>query len=104
MFYFRDSSGNEVDLIVKKETGPLAIEIKSSKRISKDMLSGLKYWKKYQPKSSAILLYVAFKSIRIVYMPFAVCNLSETTCPSSSVMTRSAKAAYSGSWVTITIV
>ena len=56
MFYFRDSSGNEVDLIVEKETGPLAIEIKSSKRISKEMLSGLKYWKKYQPESSAILL------------------------------------------------
>lgn len=27
----------------------------------------------------------------------AVCNLSETTCPSSRVMIRSAKAAYSGS-------
>ena len=74
MFYFRDSSGNEVDLIVKKETGPLAIEIKSSKRISKDMLSGLKYWKKYQPESSAILLSQAESG---EYFGFTTMNWSE---------------------------
>ncbi|MFM9983665.1 MAG: ATP-binding protein [Flavobacteriales bacterium] len=56
MFFFRDSTGNEVDLIIEKETGPLAIEIKSSKRVSNEMLSGLKYWHKYQPGSSAVLL------------------------------------------------
>ena len=32
LFYFRDNMGNEVDLIIEKETGPLAIEIKSAKK------------------------------------------------------------------------
>lgn len=56
IYFFRDSSGNEVDVIIEKETGPLAIEIKSSRRLTSDSFSGLKYWKKYQPQSSAILL------------------------------------------------
>lgn len=57
IFYFRDNLGNEIDLIIEKETGPLAIEIKSAKKPDRNLLSGLKYWKKYQPGSLGILLY-----------------------------------------------
>jgi predicted AAA+ superfamily ATPase len=57
LFYFRDHLGNEIDLIIEKETGPLAVEIKSASKPDKKLLEGLKYWKKYQPTAGAMLLY-----------------------------------------------
>lgn len=57
MYYFRDSAGNEVDLIIEKETGPFAVEIKSSSKAEKNHLVGLKYWRKLQPASQGALIY-----------------------------------------------
>lgn len=57
LYYFRDHLGNEIDLIIDREDGPRAIEIKSAKKQDGKLLSGLKYWNKYQPTSGGILLY-----------------------------------------------
>jgi len=57
MHYFRDSAGNEVDLIVEKEEHLQAIEIKAGTKFNENMLRGLKYWQKYQPQSHNILLF-----------------------------------------------
>lgn len=57
LYYFRDHLGNEIDLIVERETGPQAIEIKTSGKKDRSLLTGLKYWSKYQPTSSGLLLY-----------------------------------------------
>ncbi len=57
MYYFRDSTGNEIDLISERDGEPVAIEIKSGKKSDNNMFRGLKYWQKYQPKSQCILLY-----------------------------------------------
>lgn len=57
LFYFRDHLGNEIDLIIDKETGPLAVEIKSASKPDNKLIQGLKYWKKYQPSANSILLY-----------------------------------------------
>ncbi len=57
MYYFRDSAGNEIDLILERETEPIAIEIKSSKKIESNMFRGLKYWQKLQPSSQCILIH-----------------------------------------------
>ena len=57
MYYFRDSAGNEIDLILEREGKPTAIEIKSSKNVEESMLRGLKYWQKLQPQSQSILLH-----------------------------------------------
>ena len=65
LFYFRDSTGNEIDLICKNENAPLAIEIKSGKLSDNSLFKGLKYWQKLQPESQAILLYGGKKSERI---------------------------------------
>jgi uncharacterized protein len=43
MYYFRDSAGNEIDLILEREDEPIAIEIKSNKKIDDSMFRGLKY-------------------------------------------------------------
>jgi uncharacterized protein len=57
MYFFRDSVGNEFDLILEREGAPMAIEIKSSKKVDESMLAGLKYWKKLQPNSNSLLVY-----------------------------------------------
>lgn len=56
MYFYRDSAGNEVDLVLEKNDHTIGIEIKSSKKISSSDLTGLKYWQKYQPNSSSILV------------------------------------------------
>lgn len=57
MYFFRDSAGNEIDLVLEREGEPIAIEIKSSKKVDNSMLRGLKYWQKLQPLSKCILLH-----------------------------------------------
>lgn len=57
MYIFRDSGGNEIDLILEKGGEPIAIEIKSSRKFSKEMLSGLNYWLKNNGGGNGILIY-----------------------------------------------
>ena len=57
LYYFKENMGNEIDLILEKDTGPLAIEIKSASKADRSLLRGLQYWKKYQPLSQGVLLY-----------------------------------------------
>ena len=57
MYYFRDNTGNEVDLITEREGEPLAIEIKSAAKVTSDMFRSLNFWQKYQPMSHSILLH-----------------------------------------------
>ena len=44
LYYFRDSRGNEVDLLYKQGAKLVPIEIKSSKSFSRSFLKGLKYF------------------------------------------------------------
>jgi uncharacterized protein len=57
MFYFRDSAGNEVDLILEKNNETIGIEIKATKNPDSKDLQGLRYWQKYQQNSRKILLH-----------------------------------------------
>jgi predicted AAA+ superfamily ATPase len=58
MYYFRDSTGNEVDLVLEQEDEPIAIEIKSANKFSNAMLKGIHYWQKHrQNNKTGILLY-----------------------------------------------
>jgi uncharacterized protein len=57
MYFFRDSAGNEVDLLIEKNSELIGIEIKSTKKLDSKDFQGLKYWKKYQQNAKAILLY-----------------------------------------------
>ncbi len=57
MYFFRDSTGNEADLIMERNGEPMAIEIKAGKKIDNSMLRGLNYWQKYQPKSHCMLIH-----------------------------------------------
>lgn len=62
MHYFRDSAGNEVDLILQKGDDTIGIEIKSTKKLDTKDFQGLKYWKKYNQNGKAIMLHGGNKS------------------------------------------
>ncbi len=57
LYFFRDSAGNEIDLLMEKGGSTLAVEIKSSKKINSGMIQGLRYWKKNNPGGQGILIY-----------------------------------------------
>lgn len=65
MYYFRDSIGNEVDLIMERDGEPMAIEIKAGNKADSNMLRGLKYWQKLQPKSNCILVNGGNKTVSV---------------------------------------
>jgi uncharacterized protein len=55
MYYFRDSGGNEVDIVTEKYGEPYAIEIKATKKPGRNDMRGLLYWKKLLPASNLVL-------------------------------------------------
>ena len=59
-FYFwRDNTGNEIDLIIDEGRKQKAIEIKSSRVINTDFFKGLEYWSKLTgaPAEDLFLIY-----------------------------------------------
>jgi len=57
LFFWRDSTGNEVDCIIEDGQETKAIEIKSGKTIVNDFFKGVEYWKKLSEKSQAYVIY-----------------------------------------------
>ncbi len=62
MYFFRDSAGNEIDLLLEKNGETIAIEIKATTNFTMSMLSGIKYWQKYQPGAHGMVLYGGTKT------------------------------------------
>jgi uncharacterized protein len=62
LYYFRDSAGNEVDLVMEKGAETIAVEIKAAKKVEAGMLSGLKYWLKNNRQGSCILVHAGIGS------------------------------------------
>lgn len=57
-FYFwRDSSGNEIDLIIEKGVELIGVEIKSSKTIHQDFFKGFQYFEKIRPDIKSYLVF-----------------------------------------------
>ena len=57
LYYWRDKTGHEIDLIVDKYPEIIPIEIKSGKTVNKEFFKNLKYWMKLSGVSQAKLLY-----------------------------------------------
>jgi len=49
--FYRDSNGNEVDLIIERQRIPHAIEIKASRTFAPDFLRGLRHFKELLPET-----------------------------------------------------
>jgi uncharacterized protein len=57
LFYWRDKSGCEIDIIVDEGNKLIPIEIKSSKTINSDFFKNLNYWKKLSKATTSILVH-----------------------------------------------
>ncbi|MFN7676623.1 ATP-binding protein [Flavobacterium sp.] len=57
LFYWRDKTGHEIDLIIDKGNLLTPIEIKSSKTINSDFFKNLKYWNHLSKMNKAVLIY-----------------------------------------------
>lgn len=54
IYFFRDSNGREVDLLLDQGMKQIPIEIKSSGTFNKDFLKGITYWQKLADKSTEV--------------------------------------------------
>lgn len=73
VYYWRTSSGVEVDFIAYGESNLLAFEIKHSKKISPKMLRGLKQFKQDYPLAQLYILYLGDETLYlddITVLPF----------------------------------
>ena len=57
IYFWRDKTGHEVDVIIDNAGKLIPIEIKSSKTISTDFFKNLKYWNNLSKITNSILLY-----------------------------------------------
>ncbi|MCC7529418.1 MAG: DUF4143 domain-containing protein [Candidatus Melainabacteria bacterium] len=44
LYFWRDHTGNEVDILIEMDNCLIPIEVKSGQTITSDFLKGLKYW------------------------------------------------------------
>lgn len=78
LFFWRDRTGHEIDLLIEEGGALFPVEIKSARTISSDMLDGLIWWSKIAgvPAGNATLVYAgreAFTRREIAVRPwFAV--------------------------------
>ena len=57
LFYWRDKTGNEVDIIIENEGKITPIEIKSSKTVNTEFFKNLKNWNKLSKNDNSLVLY-----------------------------------------------
>jgi uncharacterized protein len=65
MYFWRDSTGHEVDLLIEKHSSLVPVEIKSGETISSDCFRGLNYWRELatnKPSGPAALVYAGSQS------------------------------------------
>lgn len=57
LFYWRDKTGHEIDVIIEINEKLIPIEIKSGKTINTDFFKHLKYWNNLSKNDNAIIIY-----------------------------------------------
>ncbi len=57
LFYWRDKTGHEIDIIIDNAGKLLPIEIKSGKTISSEFFKNINYWKQLSGEKKSILIY-----------------------------------------------
>lgn len=62
LYYWRDKTGHEVDLIVEEGVKQIPIEIKSSATINSTFFKNLNYWNKLRKEEGGLLLYSGVKT------------------------------------------
>lgn len=57
LFFWRDNTGNEIDLLIEKDLERFPVEIKSGHTISDEFFKGLRFWEKLTGKEGGYLVY-----------------------------------------------
>ncbi len=58
LFYWRDRTGNEIDVLIDQSSQVIPIEIKTATTFNTDYLKGINYWKKINPATkNSYLIY-----------------------------------------------
>jgi predicted AAA+ superfamily ATPase len=74
LFFWRDSKGNEIDLLLEGSNTRLPVEIKSGQTISEDSFKGIRFWNKLTDTAGGYLVYggdtIQKRSNGITVMPF----------------------------------
>lgn len=74
LFFWRDSTGNEIDILVDKGISRLPVEVKSGQTLSEESFRGLKFWNRLTQTEGGILIYggdtIQKRSSGITVIPF----------------------------------
>jgi predicted AAA+ superfamily ATPase len=62
LYYWRDKTGHEVDVIIDSASTLYPIEIKSGKTVNSDFFKNLEYWNKLSGEKKSLLLYSGSQS------------------------------------------
>jgi predicted AAA+ superfamily ATPase len=58
LFYWRERSGTEIDILMEQASQIIPVEIKTATTFNTDYLKGINYWKKINPTiKNAYLVY-----------------------------------------------
>jgi predicted AAA+ superfamily ATPase len=60
LFFWRDSAGHEVDIVVDGGAHPIAVEVKSGRTIAADQFRGLDYWAALEGQEQAAVSVLAY--------------------------------------------
>ncbi len=57
LHYWRDNTGNEIDLLIKNNHIRIPVEIKSGQTVTDEFFKGIKYWQKLTNSEGGFLVY-----------------------------------------------
>lgn len=57
IFFWRNNTGHEVDIIIETSDGLLPVEIKSGKTITNEFFNGINYWRKLTGTQSGAVVF-----------------------------------------------
>ena len=81
LFFWRDNTGNEIDLLIKMGNKRIPVEIKSGHTISDEFFKGIRYWNKLSQTKGGFLIYggntVQKRSDAVTALPLNKMNLIE---------------------------
>jgi hypothetical protein len=65
IFFWRDTAGHEIDVVIEAPQGPIPVEVKSGETIASDFFKGLHFWRTLpdQQNAPAVLVYGGDKSL-----------------------------------------
>ncbi|MBW6480879.1 MAG: ATP-binding protein [Bacteroidales bacterium] len=57
LYFWRDNTGHEVDILIEQNNNLLPVEIKSGKTITGEFFNGLNYWRKISGTGRGVVIY-----------------------------------------------